>query len=113
MATLAWRKSSYSGNGANCVEVAPAAVGVLLRDTKDRGTGPVIAFTPEQWAAFLAEVATDRVPGANGCVEVIRTDSGVQMQALAAAIRLSFTPSEWMAFRAGVRDGEFDLLAAA
>jgi hypothetical protein len=111
MATLAWRTSSYSENGANCVEVAPAAVGVLLRDTKDRGTGPAIAFTPEQWTAFLAEVAAG-APSTNDCVEVIRTDSGVQMHALASAIRLSFTPSEWMAFRAGVRDGEFDLAAA-
>lgn len=127
MATLAWRtssysengancvevaingrKSSYSGQGTNCVEVAPAAVGVLLRDTKDRGTGPVIAFTPQQWAAFLAEVATDRVPGANGCVEVIRTDTGVQMLATASDVRLRFTQSEWTAFRAGVRDGEFE-----
>jgi hypothetical protein len=112
MATLAWQKSSYSENGANCVEVAPVAAGVLLRDTKDRGAGPAIAFTRAQWTTFLAEVAADDV-GAGGAVEVIHTDDGVQMHAVATGVRLRFTPSEWTAFRAGVRDGEFALVAAA
>jgi hypothetical protein len=112
MTTLAWRTTSYSENGANCVEVAPVAAGVLLRDTKDRGAGPVIAFTSEQWTAFLAEVAAGD-PSTNGAVEVIRTGDGVYMSARATGVSLRFTPAEWAAFRAGVRDGEFDLLAAA
>jgi hypothetical protein len=48
-----------------------------------------------------------------GAVEVICTDDGVQMHAVATGVRLRFTQSEWTAFRAGVRDGEFDLVAAA
>jgi hypothetical protein len=112
MATLAWRKSSYSENGANCVEVAPTATGFLLRDTKDRGTGPVVAFTPDQWTAFLAEV-TRGIPSTDGAVTVIVGDRGVQVRALATGIRLTFTPSEWSAFRAGVQDGEFELMALA
>jgi hypothetical protein len=112
MATLAWRTSSYSGNGANCVEVAPAAAGVWLRDTKDKGAGPVIAFTPEQWTAFLAGV-TVGVTGPNGAAEVIHSDGGTQVHEVTSGVRLRFTPSEWAAFRAGVRDGEFDLLAPA
>lgn len=60
-----WRKSSLSGNGQNCVEVALAddvQGGVeagadadwlfLVRDSKDPG-GPVLAFAPSEWAAFL------------------------------------------------------------
>lgn len=50
-----WFKSSFSGNnGGECVEVAflPAAVGV--RDSKQRGLGPVHLFAPDEWAAFLA-----------------------------------------------------------
>lgn len=27
--------------------------GVLVRDTKDRGEGPVLAFTRDEWLAFL------------------------------------------------------------
>lgn len=109
MATLAWRKSSYSENGANCVEVTPAAAGILLRDTKDRGAGPVITFTPVQWTMFLAEVASDGA-SANGAAAVSRDHGGVEVHAAASGIRLRFTPSEWAAFLSGVQDGEFDLL---
>jgi hypothetical protein len=52
-----WRKSTRSGNGGNsCVEVAKNLPGVVgVRDSKDR-SGPVLAFGPEAWAAFLAGV---------------------------------------------------------
>jgi hypothetical protein len=47
-----WRTSSFSGsNGGNCVEVA-ATDHVLVRDTKDHGTGPVLAFGHAAWTAF-------------------------------------------------------------
>lgn len=107
---LAWRTSSYSGNGDNCVEVAPAAPGVLLRDTKDHGRGPVIAFTAEQWATFLAGTRSGS-PGASGAVTVTPTADGGRELA-AEDVRLRFTPSEWAAFHQGVLDGEFTDLAA-
>ncbi len=52
-----WRKSSYSTNGAECVEVgAPATADrVLVRDTKDCG-GPVLRFSPAAWRRFAAQV---------------------------------------------------------
>ena len=54
---LRWRKSSYSGNGGgDCVEVAGHGDRVLVRDTKDHGTGPVLAFGRGTWAAFAARV---------------------------------------------------------
>jgi hypothetical protein len=53
---LAWRTSSYTSNGEACVEVAPATDAVLVRDTKDRGTGPILRFDYPEWAAFLAGV---------------------------------------------------------
>ena len=49
-----WRKSSYSGNGgSDCVEVA-AADHVLVRDSKQDRTGPVLRFAPEAWRRFTA-----------------------------------------------------------
>lgn len=53
-----WRKSSYSGNGGgNCVEVGQHGDGtVLVRDTKNNGSGPVHRYTRAGWHAFLARV---------------------------------------------------------
>ncbi|MEV5835821.1 DUF397 domain-containing protein [Nocardia sp. NPDC052112] len=49
-----WRKSTYSGPDGNCVEVAFLVDGnVAVRDTKDNGNGPLLAFTPSEWDAFL------------------------------------------------------------
>jgi hypothetical protein len=54
MTGATWRKSSYSGGASgNCVEVA-SADHVMVRDTKDSGTGPVLGFTSAAWAAFTA-----------------------------------------------------------
>jgi hypothetical protein len=50
-----WRKTSYSDNGGNCVEVADAGTRVLVRDTTDR-TGPVLGFTPDAWRRFADHV---------------------------------------------------------
>jgi hypothetical protein len=49
-----WFKSSHSGNGGNdCVEVKMTGDGVLVRNSRDR-SGPVLAFTPGEWHAFVA-----------------------------------------------------------
>jgi len=52
---MKWRKSSYSTGQGNCVEVATEAERTSVRDSKDR-EGPVLAFAPEEWAAFIAGV---------------------------------------------------------
>lgn len=53
-----WRKSSYSGNGGNCVEVADRDNAVLVRDTKNRA-GAVLRFAPDAWRRFVAQVVKD------------------------------------------------------
>jgi hypothetical protein len=105
MSTYGWRKSRYSGQSANCVEVAPAEGGVLVRDTKDRGTGPVITFTTAEWTAFLQDV---RHSTAHGAVTIEAVGTATHLHS-ASGTTLRFTAGEWAAFRAGVRDGEFDL----
>ena len=52
-----WRKSSFSGNGGNCVEVGEARRDVLVRDTTDR-SGPVLQFSPAAWRRFADQVKT-------------------------------------------------------
>ena len=50
-----FRVSSFCSFG-NCVEVGRTSDGaVLVRDTKDRGQ-EALAFTDEEWAAFVAGV---------------------------------------------------------
>lgn len=46
-----WRKSSASLNG-DCVEFAPLADVVGVRDSKD-STGPVLVFSRDEWRAFV------------------------------------------------------------
>jgi hypothetical protein len=57
MKHLVWRKSRYSsGQGGNCVEVAQLDDGGrAVRDSKDP-SGPMLRFTPAEWAAFTAGV---------------------------------------------------------
>ena len=54
MTELTWRKSSFSGSQANCVEVA-ASDRVLVRDTKNK-TSAVLRFTPATWHKFADQV---------------------------------------------------------
>jgi hypothetical protein len=52
-----WRKSSFSGNGGDCVEVGQHRDGMIaVRDTKDHSRGPVQRYTRAEWAAFTAAV---------------------------------------------------------
>jgi hypothetical protein len=39
----------------SCVEVAITSDVIGVRDSKDKGCGPVLAFTPDEWASFLAD----------------------------------------------------------
>jgi Domain of unknown function (DUF397) len=57
VARAAWRKSSYSGS--NCVEVGGHGRRVLVRDTKQAETGPVLRFSPDAWRRFADQVKHD------------------------------------------------------
>ena len=46
-----WRKSSYSGNSGNCVEVADLGQAVAVRDSKEP-EGEVLVVTYAEWDAF-------------------------------------------------------------
>ena len=54
MQTIRWRKSSHSGDSSNCVEIAPTAAAVLVRDSKTT-SGPRLGLSPTPVEAGLAE----------------------------------------------------------
>lgn len=54
LATARWFKSSRSNGQNNCVEVAFLdSGGVAVRNSRDRGQGPVMVFTHDEWDAFI------------------------------------------------------------
>ncbi|MFE7610807.1 DUF397 domain-containing protein [Streptomyces celluloflavus] len=59
-----WFKSSYSGNGGQCIEIAAdlaASRGIVpVRDSKDPH-GPVLAITPAAWSEFVGGVKADEL----------------------------------------------------
>lgn len=55
MPTIRWQKSTYSGDGSNCIEIAVTSIAIHVRDSKDVGRPP---FTVQAlaWSAFVAHV---------------------------------------------------------
>jgi hypothetical protein len=47
-----WRKSRYSGNTGNCVEIADLDAYVGVRDSKDT-SGAVLAVSVDGWRLFV------------------------------------------------------------
>ncbi|MBB5152642.1 DUF397 domain-containing protein [Saccharopolyspora phatthalungensis] len=54
-----WRKSSYSANNGECVEVALTDEVVGARDSKNPG-GPELWFRGARWGRFVAAVKAGR-----------------------------------------------------
>jgi len=52
---VAWRKSSFSTGQNDCVEVAATQDGVLVRDSKNREVGFLVA-SRSAWAKLLNEI---------------------------------------------------------
>ncbi len=51
--TTPWIKATASDEAQSCVEQRRHAGMIEVRDTKDGGTGPVLRFTPAEYAAWL------------------------------------------------------------
>ncbi len=50
-----WKKSSYSGNTGNCVEVAATQSMVGIRDSKDPDRA-VLRVSREAWQEFIQDI---------------------------------------------------------
>ncbi|MHC3819205.1 DUF397 domain-containing protein [Streptomyces sp. DT9] len=55
----AWRKSSYSGQGGDCIEVAGLTARTAVRDSKNP-TGPALILGNRAWAAFVEDARQPR-----------------------------------------------------
>ena len=56
LSRVQWRKSSYSGQVQNCVEVASGLLGAVeVRDSKNPD-GPTLMLTPSAWRALAHRV---------------------------------------------------------
>jgi hypothetical protein len=53
-----WFKATGSGD-AGCVEVAITSTQIGVRDTKDKGNGPILGFDRPAWTSFLRDLHTD------------------------------------------------------
>jgi hypothetical protein len=52
LAGAVWRKSSHSGAGNDCVEIALVETGAAVRDSKNP-QGSVLRFSDQNWSSFL------------------------------------------------------------
>lgn len=55
---VTWRKSSHSGGGNDCVEIATTSDGAAIRDSKNP-EGPRLRFDAGRWTAFLGRARSD------------------------------------------------------
>ncbi|GAA0820922.1 DUF397 domain-containing protein [Streptosporangium amethystogenes subsp. fukuiense] len=56
-----FRKSSLSGGGNDCVEVATNLPGLIaVRDSKDPA-GPMLTFSPMAWNNFLTGIRSEEI----------------------------------------------------
>ena len=51
----AWRKSTYSGQNGNCVEVAGLGPAIAVRDSKDPA-GPYLTVPDPAWRTFARRI---------------------------------------------------------
>jgi len=50
-----WKRSSYSGNSGNCVEVAQFGQAIAIRDSKEP-EGAALVVAPDEWTSFCTGI---------------------------------------------------------
>jgi Domain of unknown function (DUF397) len=113
-----WTKSSYSTACGACVEVKLLADSVFIRDSKFRllpgqdASEPILSMPAADWERLLAPVASGSIPP-DGPVALCEHPDGSADLIDQSGVTLRYTPAEWLAFRLGVRDGQFTLAVLA
>ena len=105
-----WVKARRSDSASGCVEVRVDGGDYRVRDTKDRGRGPVLSLTKDEWRAFCDALLAgpDRLVQVAGLQLALRADWALTIRRDADGARLRFSPFEIECFLDGLRGGEFD-----
>ena len=62
LSAVQWRKSTYSTNGGDCIELGEGIPGAVpVRDSKDP-QGPALVFSADAFAAFVTAVKRGEFP---------------------------------------------------
>ncbi|MFB8773106.1 DUF397 domain-containing protein [Streptomyces broussonetiae] len=61
MHSTPWQKSSYSGDGSNCVEISATPTAIHIRDSK-HPEGPHVIVAPSIWTPFIQYATTTTAP---------------------------------------------------
>lgn len=108
-----WVKARLSDNAANCVEVMLDALGYHVRDSKDRGAGPVLTLSPGEWERFcavlLTRVVRDEPVAVAGLEVLVHADGRLTIVGPDATLR--YTRAERHCFLDGLRNAEFSRAA--
>ncbi|MGW0826990.1 DUF397 domain-containing protein [Streptomyces sp. NPDC002845] len=56
MSELHWKKSTYSPDASNCVEIATTPAAIHIRDSKNPPS-PHVTLQPTAWTDFLSDLA--------------------------------------------------------
>lgn len=107
-----WFKSSFSTASGDCVEVSFDGDVVRVRDTKDRGLGPVITLDAARWDDFLRRLLAGSVDADSALAVLPAPRGGTILRARHDGTALRYTRGEWEMFLRGVRSGEFAHSAA-
>ncbi|MFE3280541.1 DUF397 domain-containing protein [Nocardia sp. NPDC059239] len=116
---LHWFKATFSSSSSSCVEVSITPAEVRIRDSKylrdprnDEARQPIVIVAAEYWPDFLRAVENRTPAGHDGLPAIFyETDGAASIRS--GTVTLAYTRQEWEAFCAGVRAGEFDLVAVA
>jgi hypothetical protein len=110
-----WFKSSYSTGACTCIEVRFDDGRVQIRDSKylqdptnDPATQPIVDVSMESWFPFLSDVTGSVLARRNAELAVEAGHDGTRtIRSRVTGTALVYTAQEWVAFVAGVEDGEF------
>ncbi|MEG8182577.1 DUF397 domain-containing protein [Nocardia terpenica] len=110
----AWFKSSFSKEAASCVEVSFVGDTVLIRDSKYLrepsnvpAAQPIIELSAADWTHFLSLALGRPTPSVPAIHSITHHSDDTVTITATNNTTLTYTPTEWSAFLAGIQAGEF------